>query len=226
MCLIIKKPAGRHICPDFIENAWRRNHDGWGSFHLEAGRPVARKGMDLASLQAHNQRLPREAEVFLHLRKATYGHVHHDMAHPYRVRDGMYLMHNGSIDHLAPSDPERSDSAELARLLGSLLHGLSEAQAIKMVRSEGFTRLLAPVIQGSMVVLLDAQGPVSLGRDWHRVQPREWGRQMQDIEVSNTHAWVPLCAASSHGERGWWHRLLGGRGRRIAAPPMMFPVRD
>ena len=226
MCLIIKKPVGRQICPDFIENAWRRNHDGWGSFYLQGDRPVVVKGMDLASLQAHNLRLPGDTEVYLHLRKATYGCVHHDMAHPYQVREGMYLMHNGSIDHLAPDDPGRSDTAELARLLGNLLLGLSAVQAHQLVRSEGFLRLLAPLIKGSMVVLLDAHGPVRLGREWHRVQPREWGGLMHDIEVSNTHAWVPLCAPAGRMGHAWWQALMRRWGGRAAQAPTLLPVHE
>lgn len=209
MCLIIKKPAGRRICPEFIENAWERNRDGWGSFHLEQGRLVCAKGMDLGSLLAYSGGLPQEQEVFVHLRKATYGAVNHDMAHPYPVRDGLMLMHNGSIEHLAPTDPQRSDTAELARLLCDMLEGLSSEQAALLVRSEGFARLMAPLVKGSMVVLLDTQGPVRLGRDWHAVQAHEWNSVMQGMEVSNRHAWQPRDMARPRTDRSRWQRLAG-----------------
>lgn len=189
MCLIIKKPAGRRIDAGFLDHVWSRNSDGWGTVHVEQGRLVWHKGLHLSELQARNRWLPEHAEAYLHLRKATYGAVTHDMAHPCPVRPGLLLMHNGSLHHLAPPDRHRSDTAELARLLGTMLDGLDDGQAEALVRSEGFARLMAPAVEGSMVLLLDARGVVRLGRDWHRVQPHEWAPDMHGIEVSNTHAW-------------------------------------
>jgi hypothetical protein len=216
MCLIIKKPAGKQICPEFIENTWQRNRDGWGTFHVAQGRLVWAKGMDLASLQAHNRSLPLDTEVYIHLRKATYGAVHHDMAHPYQVRDGLLLMHNGSIAHLAPADLDRSDTAELARLLGDMVRGLDDAQAAALIRTEGFERLMAPLVQGSMVVLMDVQGAVRLGRDWHCVQNHEWTGAMPGVEVSNTHAWVPKCQRPG-ALQGVWPRWWGWLTARMSA---------
>jgi hypothetical protein len=205
MCLIIKKPADRPICPDFLENAWRHNCDGWGSFHLHAGRLHTSKGLALGGLLRHNATLPPQAEVYLHLRKATYGPANQALAHPYRVRDGLLLMHNGSIEHLAPTDPALSDTAMLALLLRDMLAGLSGEQAGVLIRSDGFTRLIAPLIHGSMVVLLDARGAVRLGRDWHAVRPGEWDDAMRGIEVSNTRTWLnpfPAEAAPVSPARG------------------------
>ncbi|MFT3859195.1 MAG: hypothetical protein QM742_17405 [Aquabacterium sp.] len=195
MCLIIKKPAGRRIAEDFLTHAWQHNHHGWGCFHLDAphagtpGHIAWARGLQLDELIAHNARLPLEAEVYLHLRRATYGDVNHDMAHPYAVRPGLMLMHNGSIAHLAPQDTSLSDTSELARMLRDMLHGLSDAQAASLIRSQGFRKLTAPLIEGSMVVLMDAQGPVRLGRDWHAVRRADWHEGMVGIEVSNTHTW-------------------------------------
>ena len=206
MCLIIKKPAHRRIATDFLANAWKRNSHGWGSFHVEADRVVWARGMKFDELVAHNAGLPLEAEVYIHVRRATYGHVSEGMAHPYRVREGLMLMHNGSIHHLAPEDGTRSDTHELARLLHDLLDGLSDAQAQALIRSQGFARLTAPLIQGSMVILIDRLGPVRLGRAWHVVQPHEWDGVMPGIEVSNTHAWLPKGA----WELPSWRPLVRG----------------
>ena len=189
MCLILKKPLGRRITADFLANAWQRNAHGWGCFHMAQGGVIWARGLNLDELIAHNACLPLEAEVYLHLRRATYGDINHDMAHPYVVRDGLLLMHNGSIAHLAPQDPARSDTSELARLLRDMLDGLSDAQASSVIRSQGFRALTAPLIEGSMVVLMDAQGPVRLGRDWHTVRAADWCEAMAGVEVSNSHTW-------------------------------------
>ena len=189
MCLIIKKPLGRRITADFLANAWQRNAHGWGCFHMAQGQVIWARGLRLDELIAHNARLPVDAEVYLHLRRATYGDINHDMAHPHVVREGLLLMHNGSIAHLAPQDTARSDTFELARLLRDMLHGLSDAQASNVIRSQGFRALTAPLIDGSMVVLMDAQGPVRLGRDWHTVQAADWCEAMAGVHVSNAHTW-------------------------------------
>ena len=189
MCLIIKKPFGRRIASDFLENAWQRNPHGWGCFHLDQGEVVWARGLQLRELIDHNASLPLDAEVYLHLRRATYGEVSHDMTHPYVVRPGVLLMHNGNIAHLAPQDTARSDTSELARLLRDMLNGLSDDQAAGLIRSQGFRALTAPLIEGSMIVLLDRHGPVHLGRDWHTVQAADWSEAMAGMDVSNVHTW-------------------------------------
>lgn len=206
MCLIIQKPRGRQVAPDFLQHAWERNDDGWGAVRLDAGRPAWTKGLKLDELLAYNAELPPQAEAYLHLRKATYGEVNADMAHPHVVREGLLLMHNGSIHHLAPCNRAHSDSAELARALRDLLTGLDDDQAATLLRTEGFRRLTAPLVKGSMVLLLDAQGAVCLGRQWHLVAAREWHAGMAGLAVSNTHAWTPRSVGP------WQH--LGRAARR------------
>ena len=215
MCLIIEKPAGRRIPAEFLAHAWQRNAHGWGVCHREAGRLAWRKGLVLDELTACNDALPLHAQAWLHLRQATYGPVQADMAHPHVVRPGLLLMHNGSIHHLAPQDASRSDSAELAAVLRELLAGLDDARAASLLRSDGFRRLTAPLLKGSMVVLVDGQGAVRLGRDWHVVGRDEWHGDMQGVRVSNTHAWTPLCTGP------WqqvWRALRRGWASRVVHP--------
>jgi len=194
MCLIIHKPANRPVCPAFVENAWQRNGHGWGVITWDTeGEPRAQQGMRLDDLLQHLQALPETQPALLHLRQATVGAVNLAMTHPFLVRPGLWLMHNGSIRTLRPSQPGHSDTAELARLLGELLAGLDDAQARATVRSEAFARLLAPLVKGSMVLLADRDGVVRLGREWHRVAHDEWHPSMQGIEVSNARTWRPRC---------------------------------
>lgn len=216
MCLIIKKPAGRRITADFLEHAWKHNSHGWGSFHVEDGKVTWARGLKLSELIAYNAQLPLDTEVYLHVRKATYGHVNEEMAHPFFVRDGLMLMHNGTISHLAPQDVALSDTSELARLLRNMLEGLDDTQAAALIRTQGFQRLTAPLVHGSMVVLLDRQGAVRLGRAWHTVQQHEWDGAMPGIDVSNTHAWVPKSKRYRLPWRQVAQTLLGGRRRSAA----------
>lgn len=218
MCLIIKKPAGRSICADFLKNAWERNFHGWGGFFVQDGEVVWERGLDFDDLLAYNSRLPAKVEACIHLRKATYGEVNHEMAHPYMVRPGLMLMHNGSIPQLAPQNPAFSDTSELARLLGDLLKDLSDEQTAAMVRSPAFARLTAPLIDGSMVVLMDQGGVVRLGREWHTVKSCEWTGAMTGIQVSNSHTWGEKARelARQAQRRGTWQGLLQGLQERLA----------
>lgn len=199
MCLIIKKPPGRQIAADFLENAWRHNHHGWGWFYRDTAQNqvVWARGLNFEELLERNVRLPVETEVYVHLRRATYGEVNHDMAHPHMVRPGLLLMHNGSIAQLAPPDAALSDTAELARMLRDMLSGLSDEQAAGLIRSQGLRALIAPLIEGSMLVLMDARGAVRLGREWHCVQQADWHEAMVGIEVSNSHTWGQRAAAEA-----------------------------
>ncbi|NDY93301.1 hypothetical protein [Ideonella livida] len=235
MCLILKKPAGRTIPADFLQHVWQHNPDGWGLCH-RAGTPDAprlawTKGMALAELLVHNAHLPREAEAWLHLRRATVGPVSHDMAHPHLVRDtpqgGLLLLHNGTLETLRPGAAPApcSDSAELARLLGELMHGLEEAQAARLLRSPALARLLQPLLAGSMVVLLDAQGEVCLGRDWVTLQAGHWSADMAGLAVSNLQAWQPrglepqatgLNGTASPWWQAWHERARQSRRGRLA----------
>ncbi|PXW94420.1 hypothetical protein C7444_114119 [Sphaerotilus hippei] len=192
MCLIIKKPAGRQIATDFLANAWQHNSHGWGSFHVQRGQLIRSRGMAFEELVDHNAGLPDDTEVYVHLRHATRGAICPDMAHPYVVRDGLMLMHNGTLTHLALRDAAVSDTCEFAALLRDMLSGLSDAQAAALIRSQGFSRLLAPMVDGSMVVLLDEQGAVRLGRGWHQLQPGDWHDTMTGLEVSNDRRWSRL----------------------------------
>jgi len=131
-------------------------------------------------------------------------------------------MHNGTLPHLRPAHPGMSDTAELARLLRDLLVGLSAVQAQQVVRSEGFALLLAPLIRGSMIVLLDGQGSLSLGRDWHAVSAHEWDHAMHGIEVSNTRTWRPRCSAAPAWRRLW--QALRWHGRGWLARPSGMPL--
>lgn len=189
MCLIIKKSRGRRIASDFLENAWQHNADGWGCFHAAQGRVISERGLCLRTLISHNEALPVGDEVYLHLRRATRGDVNRDMTHPHTVRPGLLLMHNGSIDRLVPQNPARSDTFELARLLNDMLGGWSDVQASAVIRSVGFCALTAPLIDGSMVVLMDACGAVRLGRDWHTLSSADWSEAMDGVQVSNVHTW-------------------------------------
>ncbi len=139
MCLIIHKPAGVPIPGALLRAALIHNADGWGLMGFERnGRSIVRKGdhINLDSL-IDLERQYRDAEIALHLRRQTRGGSGADNAHPFRVADGIYLMHNGTLD-LPLREHGRSDTwhfvSDVLRPLASRHPGL--------LSDHGFVRVL------------------------------------------------------------------------------------
>lgn len=111
MCLIIHKPQGVAIPDDLLRAAAVHNTDGWGLMGFEPnGRSFVHKG-GTVSVDAllDLERKYRAAEYALHLRRQTRGGSSEENTHPFRVLDGVFLMHNGTLN-LPMRVPGRSDT--------------------------------------------------------------------------------------------------------------------
>lgn len=111
MCLIIHKPAGVEIAEELLAAAAAHNPDGWGLMGFDAdGRPVIlrRATVDVAELIDAEHAL-RGSEYVLHLRRQTKGGSGLDNVHPFKVVDGVWLMHNGTL-RLDTRVPGKSDT--------------------------------------------------------------------------------------------------------------------
>ena len=100
MCLIIHKPAHVRIPHDLLAAALRLNGDGWGLMGFDVGgrrllERHAHGGLD--DLLETEERLSN-AEYALHLRRRTRGRVDHDNTHPFEIENGVFLMHNGTLN--------------------------------------------------------------------------------------------------------------------------------
>ena len=99
MCLIIHKPRGARIAGDLLRAASALNRDGWGlmGFTPQGDLLIERHHEpDLDRLFDAEHRY-RDAEYVLHLRRRTKGATNSDNTHPFKVTDGIYLMHNGTL---------------------------------------------------------------------------------------------------------------------------------
>lgn len=179
MCLIIHKPVGLTIAGDVVANAWERNHDSWGLMWAEKGRITVRRSLDFPSLKlALTDPALTEKDLFLHLRKRTRGNIDLLNAHPYRVSEDIWLMHNGTLD-LDCQHPDFSDTWHLAKhYLTPLLSTQPE-----LLESKDFGRLIAHFI-----------GPdnrlVFLRSDGHSlIVNRQAGIDLMGLWLSNTYAW-------------------------------------
>ena len=99
MCLIIHKPRGAAIAADLLQAAVTLNRDGWGlmGFSPQGDLLLERhQNVDFDQL-LHAERRYRDSEYVLHLRRRTKGGANADNTHPFKVVDGVYLMHNGTL---------------------------------------------------------------------------------------------------------------------------------
>lgn len=111
MCLIIHKPRGTPIPADLLEAAVSLNRDGWGLMGFSASGELLverHAKVVLSEILAAEHRY-RNAEYVLHLRKRTRGAANADNAHPFKIVEGVYLMHNGTLK-LEPRVAGMSDS--------------------------------------------------------------------------------------------------------------------
>lgn len=111
MCLIIHKPAGVEIAEELLAAGAAHNPDGWGLMGFDAnGRPLIqrRATVDVAEL-IDVERALRGSEYVLHLRRQTKGGSGLDNVHPFKVIDGVWLMHNGTLK-LSARVPGKSDT--------------------------------------------------------------------------------------------------------------------
>lgn len=99
MCLIIHKPAGVAIPHELLLAAAAQNHDGWGlmGFAADGGLLLERHAeVDTDQLLATEGSL-RAFEYVLHLRRQTRGGSGLDNVHPFKISEGLWLMHNGTV---------------------------------------------------------------------------------------------------------------------------------
>lgn len=199
MCLIVHKPAGLRIPHELLHAALTLNPDGWGLMGFAPdGQLLLERGTSIQPEQLFDlERQHAEAEYALHLRKQTRGSSGLENAHPFRVLDGLYLMHNGTLP-IEPRVHGRSDSwhftADILRPLAQRHPGLLSDFA--------FVRLLELGLRPeNKLALLDAR--------LRRIVlfNREHGAEFEGLWLSNTR-WIdrarfPLAHTPQPQERAW-----------------------
>lgn len=203
MCLIIHKPAGLRIPAALLHAAAELNADGWGLMGFD---PQGRLLLERHATIDPERLLETEAahvdsEFALHLRRQTRGSSGLDNVHPFRIVDGLYPMHNGTLPITAASakeSPRRSDtwhfSAEVLRPLAQRHPGLFSDYA--------FIRLLELSLcpENKLALLDQRQRRIVLVN-------RDHGAELEGLWLSNTR-WIdrrlfPLETTPQPQERTW-----------------------
>ncbi|NKF21684.1 class II glutamine amidotransferase [Solimonas marina] len=162
MCLIIHKPAGVEIAEELLAAAAAHNPDGWGLMGFDRNgrtRIERRRVVDVAELIDVEHSL-RDSEYVLHLRRQTRGGSGIDNVHPFKVIDGVWLMHNGTLN-LRTRVPGKSDTwhfvtdvlRPLAQRHAGLLSDYTFVQLIELgLRAEHKLALLDQRLQRIVIV--------------------------------------------------------------------------
>lgn len=205
MCLIIHKPAGLAIAPDLIEAAANLNPDGWGAMGFDAdGDLIIRRELQVdpeAILRFEQNH--RAHEYVLHLRRRTRGTVSRTNAHPFKVNERLYLVHNGTLDIRTPV----SGWSDTRHFVNDLLRPLAR-RFPQLLADEYFHRLLALGLRSeNKLVMLDTRQRKIV------VINREHGAEFEGLWLSSTR-WIDqrrlqLAHAPQPQERSYTVRDVG-----------------
>lgn len=181
MCLIVHKPAGLSIPAELLRAASVHNHDGWGLMGFgDDGELLLERHceVELSALLAIERRWRRH-EYVLHLRRQTRGGSGLDNVHPFRISEGLWLMHNGTV-HLQPRVPGKSDTWHLVndvlRPLQQRYPGLLSDPAFLPMLEHGLRR------ENKLAILDQPQRRIVLVN-------REQGAELDGLWLSNTR-WI------------------------------------
>lgn len=181
MCVIIHKPQDAAIPPDLLAAALALNRDGWGLMGLDAEGSVILERHAESKLAHITDALARhrDADLVLHLRQRTRGTEGIENAHPFKLAERLYLMHNGTLDLSRPV-AGRSDTWHFVQDVLRPLH----QNYTGLLADPAFLRVLELALKPeNKVVLLDGR----IGRI--AILNRQHGAEFEGLWLSNTR-WI------------------------------------
>jgi len=107
MCLIIASQDGKKPSDSILHDGFYSNPHGYGMVYLDKGSLVTRKGFDYKDFTKDFAEV--KSPYVLHFRWATHGLKNLENCHPFKVRKGLYMAHNGILQ-VPIIDESRSDT--------------------------------------------------------------------------------------------------------------------
>lgn len=181
MCVIIHKPQGAAIPEDLLAAALTLNRDGWGLMGLDDEGSVILERHAESKLSHIVDALSRhrDADLVLHLRQRTKGTEGIENAHPFKLAERLYLMHNGTLDLSRPV-AGRSDTWHFVQDVLRPLH----QNYTGLLADPAFLRVLELALKPeNKIVLLDGR----IGRI--AILNRQHGAEFEGLWLSNTR-WI------------------------------------
>ena len=169
MCIAITKPAD--TAPDWeaYQQGFIRNPDGWGFAVPHDGRVLIRK--DVTSFDKFREAFTPHAHLpaLVHFRIKTHGLVNKRNCHPFRLTDGLAMIHNGMLELECSLRPEKSDTWHFVK---QVLRPMADADP-RFAWNIGSSFLGESFIGYNKVAFLDADGNFKI---WNQ----EAGTTVQD----------------------------------------------
>lgn len=209
MCVIIASPEGKLPTDEVMERSMHDNPHGWGLMYFDGETLNVSKGMKYEAIKPLLKAVEGKAYA-LHLRWATHGPKVEDNCHPFRVSDGLYMMHNGVIDSVEISNPVRSDSFHFALKLRDM--GLTKDN----INQQPIYNAIADMIgYGNKLVFMDSSGDTHIINEdmgmwdngiWHSntISLNELNHWMEEAR------WAKLQYARLESEYALYRLLKGG----------------
>ena len=181
MCVIVHKPPEARIAADLVRAALALNNDGWGLMGFAAdGKLIIERhaASEHASIAAALDK-HADADLVLHLRQRTRGSNERDNAHPFKVAEHLYLMHNGTL----PIHSRVAGKSDTWHFVHDILRPLHARHAALFDDPAFLTLLELGLKQENKVVLLDERAK-SIA-----VLNRAHGVEFEGLWLSNTR-WI------------------------------------
>lgn len=207
-----------------LEDIFKTNSDGVGAMYATTKhglRVVKDLPRDAAACTAFIRRLPDDdRDLAIHFRWRTHGATDLENCHPYMVKPGLAMMHNGILAHGNAADPSKSDTWHY---IHNYLAPLEEKYP-GITEDENFQCVVENDIADNRFVFLDSHGVLT-------IYNRDQGIEHEGLWFSNTYAWHPemlikgykkTYALTSYRGDKWWERsnyYNDGYGGLIAASP-------
>lgn len=153
MCVIAFKPADKKIPDEYIDEAWRCNHDGGGIMWADEGKLWYQKGFfKLKEMKEAISEIEGKVAV-LHFRIMTHGSKVVENCHPFSAGGGLMMAHNGIIHTVTPRGDE-SDTRAFARIVCKPIFDHHPER----VFDPKIQKMLEDMTEGSKLVFLNEEG--------------------------------------------------------------------
>ena len=120
MCWIMVKAKGNKLREDYMDKAQEHNSDGYGVAWIEDKNVQTFKTLNYDLFKAKLKELGDKKGLVIHLRNTTAGDTKLENCHPFTIRNGGVMFHNGTIyDLKKEAKAGESDSMALRDLINS-----------------------------------------------------------------------------------------------------------
>lgn len=184
MCILIHHPKDACFSSEQLADFYHRNSDGFGAIVNhgdERGVQVYKAVGKLKDIEDLYYDKVACYEAIIHFRMKTHGDIDMENCHPYEVKEGLWMSHNGILSYGNNEDPKMSDTWHYIKdFIRPMLDQTPDALSNPYIR--GY--LGAHIGASNKFGFMDSEGNVYIIN-------KHSGVVYDGIWYSNTYAWTP-----------------------------------